>query len=129
MSKERIIPNIIIQGIEKAIEISRSCVSEEGKITPKVGAVLIKDNEIIETAYRGEIEKGDHAEYTLIEKKYKSKDFSNTILITTLEPCTKRSTKKTSCAERIVNAGIKNVWIGINDPNYEISGKGIRTYL
>ncbi|KKL15624.1 hypothetical protein LCGC14_2503730, partial [marine sediment metagenome] len=116
ISKEHRIPNIIIQAIEKSIEISKKCVSEEGRISPKVGAVLIKDNKIEETAYRGEIEEGDHAEYTLLEKKLKSKDFSDTILITTLEPCTRRSSNKTSCAERIIQAGIKQVWIGINDP-------------
>jgi len=128
MPKENKIPDIIIQGIEKSIEISRKCVSEEGKISPKVGAVLIKDNIILETAYRGEIKEGDHAEYTLLEKKLKSIDFSDTILITTLEPCTIRGADKTSCAERIVNAGIKHVWIGINDPNPAISTHG-DTYL
>lgn len=118
------IPDIIIQGIEKSIEVSKKCVSEKGKISPKVGAVLIKDNRIIETAYRGEIKEGDHAEYTLLEKKLKSIDFSNTILITTLEPCTKRRSRKITCAERIVQAGIRQVWIGINDPNPDISTKG-----
>ena len=128
ISKGHKIPDIIIQGIEKSIEISKRCVSEKGKISPKVGAVLIGDNKIVYTAYRGEIEEGDHAEYTLLEKKIKSKDFSNTILITTLEPCTRRSSNKTSCAERIVQAGIRQVWIGILDPNPEISAKGY-TYL
>ena len=127
-SKEHRIPNIIIQAIEKSIEISKKCVSEEGRVSPKVGAVLIKGNKIFESAYRGEIEVGDHAEYTLLEKKLKSKDLNNTILITTLEPCTRRSSNKTSCAERIVQAGIRQVWIGITDPNPDISTRGC-TYL
>ena len=127
-SKEHKIPDVIIQGIEKSIEISNKCVSEGEKISPKVGAVLIEDNRIVETAYRGEIEEGDHAEYTLLERKLKSKEFSNTILITTLEPCTRRGSNKTSCAERIVQAGIRQVWIGINDPNPDISTRGC-TYL
>ncbi len=128
VSREYKIPDIIIQGIEKSIEISKSCENEEEKISPKVGAVLIKDNKIVEAAYRGEIEKGDHAEYTLLEKKLKSKDINNATLITTLEPCTRRSSNKISCAERIVQAGIRKVWIGINDPNPSISTKGY-TYL
>ena len=128
ISKEHRIPNIIIQAIKKSIEISKKCVSEEGRISPKVGAVLIKGNEIFESAYRGEIEEGDHAEYTLLEKKLKLKDYSSTILITTLEPCTRRSSNKTSCAERIVQSGIRQVWIGLLDPNPDISGRG-STYL
>ena len=128
ISKEHRIPNIIIQAIEKSIEISKKCVSEEGRISPKVGAVLIKGNKIFESAYRGEIEEGDHAEYTLLEKKLKSKNLSYTILITTLEPCTRRSSNKISCAERIVQAGISQVWIGITDPNPDISTRGC-TYL
>lgn len=124
MSEARKIPEIIIKGIQKSIEISKKCLSENRKISPKVGVVLIKDNHIIETAYRGEIEQGEHAEYTLIERKLKGYNFENSILITTLEPCTIRSTPKKGCAQRIVEAGIKEVWIGINDPNPEISEKG-----
>jgi len=60
----------------------------------------------------------------LLEKKLKSIDFNNTILITTLEPCTKRFLPKRACAGRIVNAGIKEVWIGINDPNPKITVRG-----
>lgn len=52
----------------------------------------------------------------------------DTILITTLEPCTRRHSNKISFSQRIVQAGIKQVWIGINDPNPYISTKGY-TYL
>lgn len=124
MTNQYIIPDYIIKGIEKAIEISLNCKDEDEEIHPKVGAVLIKDERIVETAYRGEIEPGDHAEFTLLERKCKLTDFRNTILITTLEPCTIRGINKKPCAERIIEKGIKEVWIGINDPNAEISTKG-----
>ena len=123
MTNQYIIPDYIIKGIEKAIEISLNCKDEDEEIHPKVGAVLIKDGKIVETAYRGEIEPGDHAEFTLLERKCKLTDFRNTILITTLEPCTIRGINKKPCAERIIEKGIKEVWIGINDPNAEISTK------
>jgi len=128
MTNQYTIPGYIIKGIENSIEISMNCKDEDENIHPKVGAVLIKDEKIVETAYRGEIEPGDHAEFTLLEKKCKLKDFKNTILITTLEPCTVRGANKYPCAERIIEKGIGEIWIGTHDPNPQISGKGI-TYL
>jgi ATP-dependent DNA helicase RecG len=49
-----------------------------------------------------------------------------TILYTTLEPCApgSRNNGKISCAERIVNARIKEVCIGIQDPDPTVQGKG-----
>ena len=120
MTDEYTIPGIIIEGIKKSIEISKNCIDEDEEPHPKVGAVLIKDDKIIETAYRGELAPGDHAEYTLLEKKSSLDEYNDCILITTLEPCTRRSSTKRPCAERIVERGISEVWIGMLDPNYEI---------
>ncbi len=117
--------NIVLEGIKKSIEISKNCESEDNNVHPKVGVVIIKNNEIIQNAYRGENAPGDHAEYTALVKKKEKLNYENSILITTLEPCTRRSTDKIPCAERIVNNGIKEVWIGIIDPNPKISGKGV----
>ena len=124
MTNNYIIPDYIIEGIEKAIEISLNCKDEDEEIHPKVGAVLIQDKKVVETAYRGEIEPGDHAEFTLLEKKCNLNDFRNTILITTLEPCTRRGINKKPCAERIIEKGIEEVWIGLMDPNSAITTKG-----
>lgn len=121
---EQDIPEYIIKGIEKAIEISKKCKNEDENPRPKVGAVLIKDENIIETAYRGEMGEGDHAEFTLLQKKTELTNFEDTILITTLEPCNSRSRNKTSCVEWIIKAGIKEVWIGLEDPNPDITNKG-----
>ncbi|MBU0878285.1 MAG: hypothetical protein KJ569_03875 [Candidatus Omnitrophica bacterium] len=58
--------------MELAIEVMRQSVFEprpDGKITPKVGVVLVKKDGTVETAYRGELRHGDHAEFTLLERK------------------------------------------------------------
>ncbi len=117
--------NVILVGMRSAIEISKKCESEEGKISPKVGAVVINDDRIILEAYRGETSKGDHAEFIILEKKGVKFNFEDSILITTLEPCTFRSIDKIPCAKRIVDAGIKEVWVGILDPNPQIAGKAM----
>jgi small GTP-binding protein len=119
------IENVLIKAIELAIEESRKCISEDDRLQPKVGAVLIKNDKIIESAYRGELNPGEHAEYTLLKQKLKGFDFSDSTLIITLEPCIYRSPPKVPCANIIINCGIKEVIIGVIDPNEEIRGLGI----
>jgi len=100
---------------------------QDCKAIPLVGVVLYKPDGTIETAYRGEIRDGDHAEYTLLERKNRSNRLDNSILFTTLEPCAPgaRNHSKLSCSERIVLARIKEVWIGIEDPDPTVDRKGI----
>ena len=54
-----------------AIETMRWTVSEprkDGKASPLVGAVLHKPDGTVETACRGELHHGDHAEFWLLVK-------------------------------------------------------------
>lgn len=47
------------------------------------------------------------------------------ILFTTLEPCAERNFPKVACCKRTTNARIKKVFVGIEDPDPTVSGKGI----
>ncbi len=114
-----------------AIEVMRQSIQEprpDGKAGPLVGAVLFKPDNTVETACRGELRLGDHAEYTLLERKNRSNRLDGATLFVTLEPCAPRSRRepKLSCAERIVNARIKEVWVGIEDPDPTVDRKGIK---
>lgn len=120
--------NLILTGITRAIEAAGKCVSEDDKIHPKVGAVIIKEGEIVCEAYRGENKPGDHAEYTALIDKCEGNDLTGATMITTLEPCTSRRhgrDAKKPCALHIIDSGIRKVIIGMPDPNPEIRGKGI----
>jgi ATP-dependent DNA helicase RecG len=115
----------------RAIEVMRQSVSEaraDGKAGPLVGAVLYKPDGAVETACRGELRSGDHAEYTLLERKNRSSRLDGGILFVTLEPCAPESRRdpKVSCAERIVDARIREVWVGISDPDPTVDRKGIK---
>ncbi len=102
-------------------------VRNDGKATPKVGAVLVsEDGELIGTAFRGECREGDHAEYTLLDRKLLDKNVTGCYLFATLEPCVgkARQPPKIPCSKRVVNARIKKVWIGIEDPDPTVSGQG-----
>jgi len=106
--------------------IEEAAASERGDAKdPKVGAVLIKEGEDATSAHRGQFEKGDHAEFTLLQKILRSKDrTTGATLYTTLEPCTTRSHDKLPCADWIIQKGIRRVVIGILDPNPTICGRG-----
>lgn len=108
----------------RAIELSRNCKDESNRPSPKVGAVLVKEGKIIGEAYRGELGPGDHAEYTLLQKKLSTETVTGSTLYVTLEPCTKRSPNKTPCAERIIERKIKKVVFGCIDRNPNIRGEG-----
>ncbi len=111
--------------MRQAIEASRSCKSEDGSVRPLVGAVLVYKGKMLRNAYRGELAAGDHAEYTILEKKLKGLDVSGATIYTTLEPCTERSPGKNPCAQRLIDAGIQRVVIGTLDPDQRVRGKGI----
>ena len=116
---------LAIDEMQKSINEARS----DGKASPKVGAVLVSnEGELLATAHRGELRDGDHAEYTLLDRKLRAKNVTGSILFATLEPCAKgaRKSPKVECAQRIVNARIKKVYVGIEDPDPTVARKGLK---
>jgi pyrimidine deaminase RibD-like protein len=113
--------------MEVAIHEARQSVGEEGRANPKVGAVIVKAGVVLATAYRGELGKGEHAEYTAIHRKLAGQSLAGATIYTTLEPCTTRNHPKKPCATWIIESEAARVLIGMLDPNPAIRGLGERS--
>ncbi|BDU51365.1 bifunctional diaminohydroxyphosphoribosylaminopyrimidine deaminase/5-amino-6-(5-phosphoribosylamino)uracil reductase RibD [Haliovirga abyssi] len=103
-----------------AIELAKK---GEGGVNPNplVGAVVVKNGEIIGRGYH-QYFGGPHAEvYALEEAGENAKDAT---IYVTLEPCSHYG-KTPPCADRIVKAGIKRCVIAVSDPNPLVAGRGI----
>lgn len=94
-----------------------------GKVNPNplVGAVVVRDGEIISTGYH-EYYGGFHAERNALSKS--DIDFTGATLYVNLEPCCHYG-KTPPCTEIIIEKGIKRVVIGMVDPNPLIAYKGV----
>jgi ATP-dependent DNA helicase RecG len=114
--------------MEQAIEVMLQSVPErrpDGSPSPKVGALLVRPDGSIMTAARGELREGNHAEFILLERKCLGECLDGCILFTTLEPCLNRNHPKRGCARHIVSARIREVYVGVEDDNPAVRGKGI----
>jgi pyrimidine deaminase RibD-like protein/NTP pyrophosphatase (non-canonical NTP hydrolase) len=111
--------------IQQAIAAAKECVSEPGRESPKVGAVVVKDGKVLGVAHRGQLETGEYAEFTVLDKLLKNEIVAGTTVYTTLEPCTTRNHPKVPCAQRLIDRKVARVVIGMLDPNEKICGKGV----
>ncbi|MHA2004356.1 MAG: hypothetical protein ACW960_09640 [Candidatus Thorarchaeota archaeon] len=115
---------------EHAIRLADECEAEKPN-TPRVGAVVVKDGEIIAESHRNMTGSGDHAEFIAFEQRGVDKvKFKGADLITTLEPCTEKrhGKEKKSCAEWVILRRIRKVWIGVLDRNPHIRGKAVMMF-
>ena len=110
--------------MNRAIDLARRCESEEGSVSPKVGALVVLDGRVLAESYRGEFAPGEHAEFTLLERRLAGQSLEGATLFTTLEPCSARNPPKIPCADRIIERGVRTVVMATLDHNPEIRGKG-----
>ena len=107
-----------------AVDLGKRSVAEDD-LKPHVGAVVVRDNRVIGSGYRGLAGEGNHAEYGVLLELAES-NLIGAQVFTTLEPCSNRNHPKIPCARRLVDAGVSEVWIGIYDPNPVIYRQGWR---
>ena len=87
---------------------------------PLVGAVVVKDNEIVGKGYH-QYYGGPHAEVYALDEAGELAQ-GGTIYVT-LEPCSHYG-KTPPCSLKIINSGLNRVVAAMKDPNPEVAGKG-----
>jgi len=115
-----------IEFMRMAVQAARQSISEDERIHPKVGVVVVREGKPPVASFRGELNHGEHAEYTALERKLESESLVGATIFTTLEPCTSRHHPKLPCVERLIERKVGKVFYGMVDPNPNISGRGLR---
>ena len=90
---------------------------------PLVGCVIVLDNKIISEGWHksyGSV----HAEVDAINKIKDKSILKNCSLYVNLEPCNHHG-QTPPCTDLILKYGIRNIIIGIKDPNKNVDGNGI----
>lgn len=87
---------------------------------PLVGAVIVMDGKVIGEGWHKEFG-GPHAEVHAIAGAAHSVEGAE--LYVNLEPCSHQG-KTPPCTDLIIRSGIKKVYIGMQDPNPLVNGKG-----
>lgn len=96
----------------------------------RVGAVLVRNGEVLTRGYKGELRDGIHAEEIVLTKaREKGVEVGGSTLFVTLEPCSNLRTKKICCADLLAAAGIVEVYIGRYDINPQIYRLGWRALV
>jgi diaminohydroxyphosphoribosylaminopyrimidine deaminase/5-amino-6-(5-phosphoribosylamino)uracil reductase len=89
---------------------------------PLVGAVVVKDGEIISEGYHRRYG-GPHAEINALTKAGSGAKGADIFI--NLEPCCHYG-KTSPCFKELISRGISKVHVGMVDPNPVVSGKGIK---
>ncbi|MDD5724523.1 MAG: bifunctional diaminohydroxyphosphoribosylaminopyrimidine deaminase/5-amino-6-(5-phosphoribosylamino)uracil reductase RibD [Candidatus Omnitrophica bacterium] len=88
---------------------------------PLVGALVVKNGRIIGSGFHARAGLA-HAEITALDEA--GKKAKGAVLYVTLEPCA-HTGRTPPCVDRVISSGIKEVVVGMVDPNPLNNGKGI----
>jgi diaminohydroxyphosphoribosylaminopyrimidine deaminase/5-amino-6-(5-phosphoribosylamino)uracil reductase len=107
--------------MQRALELAKRGI---GRVNPNplVGAVIVKDGEIIGEGYH-ECYGDNHAERNAVKNAIKPVEGST--IYVTLEPCAHYG-KTPPCVDLIIEKKFKKVVIGMLDPNSLVAGKSIK---
>jgi len=102
-----------------AIELAKK--AQNPSPNPYVGTILVKNNKIVGKGFHARAGES-HAEVNAIHNA--GSKVRNSTLYVNLEPCVHYG-KTPPCTRAIINAGIREVIIGMKDPNPLVDGRGI----
>ena len=90
---------------------------------PMVGCVVVENDQLLGEGWH--MKHGEaHAEVHALAQVDPKKDLSNATAYVTLEPCS-HTGKTPPCADLLVSRGVGRVVVASQDPNPEVSGRGL----
>ncbi|MFT2098533.1 bifunctional diaminohydroxyphosphoribosylaminopyrimidine deaminase/5-amino-6-(5-phosphoribosylamino)uracil reductase RibD [Marinomonas sp. 2405UD66-6] len=92
---------------------------------PRVGCILVNGDQLIGQGFHLKTGEG-HAEVNALAdaKNNASDQIKGATAYVTLEPCSHQG-KTPPCADALIKAGVSRVVFGMQDPNPEVSGRGL----
>jgi len=108
--------------MRRALDLARK---GQGRTAPNpmVGAVIVNKGQVVGEGYHRQAGK-PHAEIEALRKAGSRAQGGRMVL--NLEPCCHHG-RTPPCTEAIIKSGIREVVVGLRDPNPKVRGKGIRT--
>jgi len=89
---------------------------------PMVGAVIVKNGRVIAEGYHKKAGR-PHGEIEALRKA--GKRARGAQMFVNLEPCCHQG-RTPPCTDAMIESGLKEVYVGMRDPNPRVAGKGIR---
>ncbi|WP_418790472.1 bifunctional diaminohydroxyphosphoribosylaminopyrimidine deaminase/5-amino-6-(5-phosphoribosylamino)uracil reductase RibD [Phosphitispora sp. TUW77] len=109
------------QHMRLALQLAEKAVGRTSP-NPLVGAVIVKDGQIVGQGYHKK-SGTPHAEIHALRQA--GEDARGAVLYVTLEPCSHFG-RTPPCSEAVINAGISEVYVAMQDPNPLVAGRGIK---
>jgi diaminohydroxyphosphoribosylaminopyrimidine deaminase/5-amino-6-(5-phosphoribosylamino)uracil reductase len=107
--------------MRRALELAEKAAGRTSP-NPMVGAVIVKNSRVIGEGYHKKAGR-PHGEIEALRKA--GKRAKGAQMFVNLEPCCHQG-RTPPCTDAIIESGIKEVFVGLRDPNPLIAGKGIR---
>ncbi len=107
--------------MRRALELAEKAAGRTSP-NPLVGAVIVKNGRVISEGYHKKAGR-PHGEIVALRKA--GKRARGAQMFVNLEPCCHQG-RTPPCTDAIINSGLKEVYVGMRDPNPLVAGKGVR---
>ncbi|KAJ1960371.1 hypothetical protein GGI12_003839 [Dipsacomyces acuminosporus] len=122
--------------VEAHIEFMRLAIQQANLAMPvstsfSVGVIIVNGRQIVSEGYSREYDAETHAVACSIKKAHRSSSLGHllrdSVLYTTMEPCSSTKNRRIPCTTHIINASIDTVVIGVKEPADFVDCKGVET--